>query len=86
MARHGGLHENYRAMPYQNRSSYFSPKGCDTKNLGRFWLAYTELQGGCYMLHLMTDDSGHFTQPDRHPYQYHVRLWACSESPDPPNP
>ena len=35
------------------------------KNLGRLWLAYTELQGEFYMLQLMTDDSmdsGHFTQ------------------------
>ena len=31
------------------------------KNLGRLWLAYTELQGDFYMLQLMTDDSGHFT-------------------------
>ncbi len=30
-------------------------------NLGRLWLAYTELQGNFYMLQLMTDGSGHFT-------------------------
>ncbi len=35
-----------------------------SKNLGRLWLAYTELQGNLYMLQLMTDDSGHFTQPE----------------------
>ena len=34
------------------------------KNLGRFWLAYTELQGDIYMLQLMTDDSGHVTRPE----------------------
>ena len=34
------------------------------KNLGRLWLAYTEFQGDFYMLQLMTDDSGHFTQPE----------------------
>ncbi len=35
------------------------------KNLGRLWLAYTELQGDFDMLQLMIDDSGHFTQPER---------------------
>ncbi len=35
------------------------------KNLGRLWLAYTELQGDFYMLQLMTD---------------HVRMWACSDA------
>ncbi len=34
------------------------------KNLGRLWLAYTELQGEFYMLQLMTDDSDHFTRPE----------------------
>ncbi len=29
----------------------------DIKNLGRLWLAYTELQGDFYMLQLMTDDT-----------------------------
>ncbi len=31
------------------------------KNLGRLWLAYTELQGGFYMLQLISVDSRHFT-------------------------
>ncbi len=34
------------------------------KNLGRLWLAYTELQGGFYMLQLISIDSRHFTQPE----------------------
>ncbi len=34
------------------------------KNLGRLWLAYTELQGDFYMLQLMNDDSAHFTLPE----------------------
>ncbi len=33
-----------------------------TKNLGRLWLAYTELQGDVYMLQLIYVDSRHFTQ------------------------
>ena len=32
------------------------------KNLGRLWLAYTELQGNFYMLQLTSIDSRHFTQ------------------------
>ena len=32
------------------------------KNLGRLWLAYTELQGDFYMLQLIYVDSRHFTQ------------------------
>ncbi len=32
------------------------------KNLGRLWLAYTELQGDFYMLQLISVDSRHFTQ------------------------
>ena len=32
-----------------------------TKNLGRLWLAYTELQGEFYMLQLISVDSRHFT-------------------------
>ncbi len=32
------------------------------KNLGRLWLAYTELQGEFYMLQLISVDSRHFTQ------------------------
>ena len=40
-------------------SSRFSPK-----NLGRLWIAYTGLQDDFYMLQLMNDDSGHFTQPE----------------------
>ncbi len=34
------------------------------KNLGRLRLAYTELQGGFYMLQLISSDSRHFTQPE----------------------
>ena len=34
-----------------------------TKNLGRLWLAYTELQGNFYMLQLKFVDCMHFTQP-----------------------
>ena len=34
------------------------------KNLGRLWLAYTELQNDFYMLQLMFVDFGHFTQPE----------------------
>ena len=42
---------------------------CVVKNsLGRLWLAYTELQGGFYMLQLTTDDSAHFTQPELRTY------------------
>ena len=37
---------------------------CDGKNLGQLWLAYTGLQGDFYMLQLITDDYGHFTQPE----------------------
>ncbi len=33
-----------------------------TKNLGRLWFAFPELQGNFFTLQLMTDDSGHFTQ------------------------
>ena len=33
----------------------------EPKNLGRLWLAYTELQGGLYMLELLSVDSKHFT-------------------------
>ncbi len=32
------------------------------KNLGRLWLAYTELQGEFYMLQLISVDSRHFPQ------------------------
>ncbi len=32
------------------------------KNLGRLWLAYTELQGDFYMLQFISVDSRHFTQ------------------------
>ncbi len=32
------------------------------KNLGRLWLANTELQGGFYMLQVISVDSSHFTQ------------------------
>ncbi len=32
-----------------------------TKNLGRLWLAYTELQGEFYMLQLISVDSRHLT-------------------------
>ena len=31
------------------------------KNLGRLWLAYTELQGDFYMLQFISVDSRHFT-------------------------
>ncbi len=34
------------------------------KNLGRLWLAYTELQGEFYMLQLISSDSRHFGQPE----------------------
>ncbi len=34
------------------------------KNLGRLWLAYTELQGDFYLLQLISVDSRHFTQPE----------------------
>ncbi len=33
-----------------------------TMNLGRLWLAYTELQGDFYMLQFISVDSRHFTQ------------------------
>ena len=32
------------------------------KNLGRLWLAYTELQVEFYMLQVISVDSRHFTQ------------------------
>ena len=49
------------------------------KNLGRLWLAYTELQGDFYML------IGHISCSvaqikERNPYQYYVRMWACSDA------
>ena len=33
-----------------------------TKNLGRLWLAYTELQDDFYVLQFISVDSRHFTQ------------------------
>ena len=38
-----------------------SALGEEHNNLGRLWLAYTELQGGLYMLQLISVDSRHFT-------------------------
>ncbi len=35
----------------------------DYNNLGRLWLAYTELQGNFYMLQPISVDSMHFTLP-----------------------
>ena len=34
------------------------------KNLGRVWHAYIRSSGRFYMLQLISDDSGHFTQPE----------------------
>ena len=36
----------------------------NTKNQERLWFAYTELQGGFYMLQLISFDSRHFIQPE----------------------
>ncbi len=38
-----------------------------TKNPGRLWLAYIELQGDSYMLQFMSVDSSHFTLPELSP-------------------
>ncbi len=38
--------------------------GWVTKNLGRLWLAYTELLGEFNMLQLISSDSRHFTEPE----------------------
>ncbi len=38
------------------------------KNLGRLWLAYTELKGDFYMLQLIS------IEPTK--YKYHIRMWA----------
>ncbi len=51
------------------------PRLSKTKNLGRLWLAYTELQGEFYMLQLIYVDSRHFTSSYPYPPKDVGLLW-----------
>ena len=76
-----------------NYMNLFMFMGNELKNLGRLWLAYTELQGDFYMLQLISVDSWHFThtmghyhaslhtvkEPDT--YKDQVRMWAFYNTP-----
>ncbi len=53
----------YNQLLFMNYHNHKGPVQ-EHKNLGQLWLAYTALQGDFNMLQLMTDDSGHFTQPE----------------------
>ncbi len=57
--------DNIWSISVENRVRRFptSKRMANSKNLGRLWLAYTELQGDFCMLQLISIDSGHFTQP-----------------------
>ncbi len=65
-----------------NNENSFKAQQENTKNLGRLWLAYTELQGDFYMLHLESVNSGHFTQPELRmtPITASYRKWACLDT------
>ncbi len=64
----------------QKTSAIYNRKCMHLKNLGRLWLAYTELQGEFYMVQLISSDSRHFTQHGiKNPaaWGYQERIWAA---------
>ncbi len=59
----GGLADKYVQPTNSKRRKEIIAKILQMqKNLGRLWLAYTELQGDFYMLQFISVDSRHLTQ------------------------